>query len=55
MGLKKYGMFLADNGGDWRMSTAPDRRIKGLRTLTRLHGRDFEVVVTYDRSGKAQH
>ncbi len=55
LGLKKYGMFMADNGGDWRMSTAPDRRIKGLRSLTRLKGSDFEVVVTYDRSGKPQH
>lgn len=45
-GLKKYGMFVADNGGDWRMSIAPDRRLKGLETLTRLKGSDFEVVNT---------
>src|SRR5581483_1827916 len=43
-GLKKYGMFVADNGGDWRLSIAPDRRLKGLETLTRLKGSDFEVV-----------
>ncbi len=27
-GLKKYGMFVADNGGDWRISVAPDSRIQ---------------------------
>jgi hypothetical protein len=45
-GLKKYGMFVADNGGDWRLSIAPDRRLKGLESLTRLKGSDFEVVDT---------
>jgi hypothetical protein len=45
-GLKKHGMFVADNGGDWRMSIAPDRRLQGLDTLTRLKGSDFEVVDT---------
>jgi hypothetical protein len=49
-GLKKYGMFVADNGGDWLMSIAPDRRLKGLETLTRLKGSDFEVVETGARS-----
>jgi hypothetical protein len=44
-GLKKHGMFVADNGGDWRISVAPDSRIKGLEELTRLKGSDFEVVV----------
>lgn len=44
-GLKKYGMFMADNGGDWRMSVAPDPRIKGLEELRRVKGRDFEVVL----------
>ncbi len=44
-GLKKYGMFVADNGGDWRLSIAPDSRIKGLDELRRLHGSDFEVIV----------
>lgn len=43
-GLKKYGMFVADNGGDWRLSVAPDRRIKGLDELGRVKGSDFEVV-----------
>jgi hypothetical protein len=43
-GLKKYGMFMADNGGDWRLSVAPDSRIKGLDELRRVKGRDFEVI-----------
>jgi hypothetical protein len=45
-GLKKYGMFMADNGGDWRLSIAPDRRIKGLDELRKVKGSDFEVVQT---------
>ena len=45
-GLKKYGMFVADNGGDWRISVAPDARIKGLDELRKLKGADFEVIVT---------
>jgi hypothetical protein len=45
-GLKTYGMFVADNGGDWRISIAPDRRLKGLETLSRVKGSDFEVVDT---------
>jgi len=49
-GLKKYGMFVADNGGDWRMSIAPDRRLEGLETLRKLKGSDFEVVDTGARS-----
>ena len=43
-GLQKYGMYVADNGGDWRLSIAPDRRIKGLDDLRKLKGSDFEVV-----------
>jgi hypothetical protein len=43
-GLKKYGMFVADNGGDWRISVAPDSRLKGLDELRRVLGRDFEVI-----------
>ena len=44
-GLKTYGMFVADNGGDWRISIAPDQRIKGLDELRRVTGADFQVVV----------
>jgi hypothetical protein len=43
-GLKTYGMFVADNGGDWRLSVAPDARIRGLDDLRRVKGRDFEVI-----------
>jgi hypothetical protein len=43
-GLKKYGMFVADNGGDWRISVAPDSRIKDLDELRRVKGKDFEVI-----------
>ena len=43
-GLKKYGMFVADNGGDWRISVAPDNRIAGLDELRKVKGMDFEVI-----------
>lgn len=46
--LKKYGMFLADNGGNWFISGAPDPRwdTEALATLKRIKGRDLEVVQT---------
>ena len=50
-GLKKYGMFVADNGKDWLISISPDARLQGLETLTRVKGSDFEVVETGARSG----
>ena len=49
-GLKTYGMLVADNGSDWWMSIAPDRRLEGLETLHRVKGSDFEVVDTGERS-----
>jgi hypothetical protein len=49
-GLKSYGMLVADNGSDWWMSIAPDRRLEGLETLHRVKGSDFEVVDTGARS-----
>ncbi len=49
-GLKKYGMFVADNGSEWLMSIAPDRRLQGLESLTKVKGSDFEVVETGARS-----
>ncbi len=49
-GLKKYGMLVADNGSEWYMSIAPDRRLSGLETLHRVKGADFEVVETGERS-----
>lgn len=44
--LKKYGMFLADNGSGFYISGAPDPRWndENLATLHRLTGADFEVV-----------
>ena len=43
--LKRYGMFVADNGGNWLLSIAPDRRFSGLESLARVKGSDFEVIV----------
>jgi hypothetical protein len=44
--LKRYGMILADNGGSWFLSGAPDPRWNDaeIDTLKRVKGRDFEVV-----------
>ena len=45
--LKTYGMFLADNGGDWFLSGVPDDRWDNddLHELQeRIAGRDFEAV-----------
>ncbi len=44
--LKTYGMILADNGGNWFLSGAPDARWNDdeLNTLKQLRGSDFEVV-----------
>ena len=44
--LKKYGMFLADNGSSWFLSGAPDPRWNDdeLHQLGLLHGSDFEAV-----------
>ncbi len=45
-GLKKYGMFVADNGIDWAISVAPDPRIPVLHDeLRKIKGSAFEVVV----------
>jgi hypothetical protein len=44
--LQRYGMFVADNGGDWFLSGAPDPlwNDENLQTLRKVRGRDFEVV-----------
>lgn len=44
--LKKYGMFVADNGGGWFLSGAPDPRWSDdeLGMLKTVKGSDFEVV-----------
>jgi len=44
-GLQQYGMLVADNGANWLLSIAPDRRIQGLDSLARVKGSDFEVVI----------
>ena len=44
--LKTYGMILADNGGDWFVSGAPDSRWDGndINTMKQIKGSDLEVV-----------
>jgi hypothetical protein len=45
--LKTYGMFMADNGGNWFVSGAPDERWNNDRLnseLGQVRGSDFEVV-----------
>ena len=44
--LKKYGMFVADNGSSWYLSGAPDARWSDndLNLLKNLVGSNFEVV-----------
>jgi hypothetical protein len=44
--LKTYGMMVADNGGDWFISGAPDARWSDdeLNTLKQVQGGNFEVV-----------
>jgi hypothetical protein len=46
--LKKYGMIVADNGGDWYLSGAPDPRWNdgALRAIRKTKGSDFEAVDT---------
>jgi hypothetical protein len=46
--LKTYGMFVADNGGAWYISGAPDPRWDddALHQIGQILGRDFEVVDT---------
>ncbi len=45
--LKKYGMILADNGGNWFLGGAPDPRWDDdvLHSIDGIHGSDFEVVL----------
>jgi hypothetical protein len=46
--LKRYGMLVADNGSDWYISGAPDKRWSNeqLHALHRVPGSAFEVVET---------
>jgi hypothetical protein len=44
-GLKKYGVFVADNGLDWTLSVTPDPRIPLLHEeFSKIKGSAFEVV-----------
>jgi len=45
-GLKTHGMILADNGGDWFISGAPDDRWvhEEILHIRKIKGKDFEVV-----------
>jgi hypothetical protein len=45
-GMKKYGLILADNGGDWFINGAPDDRWvhDDLLPIRKVKGRDLEVV-----------
>jgi hypothetical protein len=47
-GLKKYGMILADNGGDWFVSGAPHAKWNDdqLNALKKVKGKDCEAVAT---------
>jgi len=46
--LKKYGMLLADNGGNWFISGAPNVAWddSDLHNINLIHGSDFEVIQT---------
>jgi hypothetical protein len=46
--LKKYGMFLADNGGDWFISGVPHPRWDDdtMNWLKKVKGKDLEAVYT---------
>jgi len=46
--LKQYGMLVADNGGDWFITGAPDPRWDNevLSAIKRVKGKDLEVVDT---------
>jgi hypothetical protein len=44
--LKRYGMFVADNGIEWGMSSTADDRVPVMHEeLRRVKGADFEAVV----------
>jgi hypothetical protein len=51
--LKTYGMIVADNGGPWYVSGAPDARWddSDLHEISAIRGSDFEVVNTSGFAG----
>jgi hypothetical protein len=52
--LKKYGAIVADNGGNWYLSGAPDARYPDaeIDALKKVKGSDFEAVQSVDDAGK---
>lgn len=52
--LKKYGAIVADNGGNWYLSGAPDERYpdEEIDALKKVKGSDFEAVQSVDDAGK---
>jgi hypothetical protein len=52
--LKKYGAIVADNGGNWYLSGAPDARYpdEEIDALKKVKGSDFEAVQSVDDAGK---
>lgn len=52
--LKKYGTIVADNGGNWYITGAPDERWPDaeIDALKRVHGSDFEAVLSVDAQGR---
>ncbi len=53
MALKRYGMIVADNGGNWYISGAPDDRMPDdeLNALKTLKGSDFEAILSVNPDG----
>jgi hypothetical protein len=51
--LKKYGAIVADNGGNWYLSGAPDERYPDgeIDALKKVKGSDFEAVQSVDDAG----
>src|SRR6185295_7800774 len=52
--LKKYGVIVADNGGNWFIIGAPDARWPDdeINELKKVKGSDFEAVLSVDNAGK---
>lgn len=52
--MRKHGLIVADNGGDWYFTGAPDDRYpdEDIDLLKRLRGSDFEAVLTVDDAGE---
>ena len=51
--MKKHGLIVADNGGNWFFTGAPDERMpdEDIDLLKQLKGSDFEAVLSVDDAG----